>query len=198
MRIEQIIKNAYYNPKTGFQSSAKLYKKLKIKYPEITHSKLSDVINAQQTHQIHTISKLTTEHYNQTKALGFGEIQMDLLDLSVYKSQNNGYRYILMAVDIYSRKLFTRPLKTKNARETLNATIEIKKEMEPIKIESIVLDKGKEYNNSLFKTHFKEPAQGAVVVGLRPTRTPRLARRCGQGPRGLNFFLKNQTSLILV
>ena len=156
MRIEQIIKNSYYNPKTGFQSSAKLYKKLKIKYPEITHSKISDVINAQQTHQIHTIAKLTTEHYNQTKALGFGEIQMDLLDLSVYKSQNNGYRYILMATDIYSRKLFTRPLKTKSARETLNATKLIEKEMEPIKIESIILDKGKEYNNSLFKTHFKD------------------------------------------
>ena len=80
---------------------------------------------------------------------------MDLLDLSIYKSQNNGYRYILMATDIYSRKLFTRPLKTKNARETLEAVIEIEKEMKPIKIQSIVLDKGKEYDNSLFKTHFK-------------------------------------------
>ena len=131
MRIEQIIKNTYYNPKTGFQSSIKLYKKLKIKYPEISLSKISDVINAQQTHQIHTIPKLTTEHYNQTRAFGFGEIQMDLLDLSVYKSQNNQFRYILMATDIYSRKLFTRPLKTKNARETLNALLKLKKKWNP-------------------------------------------------------------------
>ena len=39
--------------------------------------------------------------------------QVDLTDMSVYCEYNEGYRYILMVIDIFSQYGFSEPLKTK-------------------------------------------------------------------------------------
>ena len=46
----QDIYNAYYDPKTGFQSVDKLYRKLEDK--GITRNQIKDFINNQEVHQI--------------------------------------------------------------------------------------------------------------------------------------------------
>ena len=46
-----MIYNAYYDPKTGFQSGEKLYRKLKDK--GITRNQIKDFINNQEVHQLH-------------------------------------------------------------------------------------------------------------------------------------------------
>ena len=45
--------------------------------------------------------------------------QIDLLDYKNYSHQNKGYKYILIAVDIFTRQAFAAPLKNKSAAETL-------------------------------------------------------------------------------
>lgn len=102
--MEQIIKDAFYNPQTGFGSSQKLYQKLKRKHPTITLNQIRIFIKSQETNQIHTKQKKSIDTQNQTISYGFGELQIDLFDLSIYQAQNKKYRYILMVVDIYSRK----------------------------------------------------------------------------------------------
>ena len=133
-------------------SAAKLTRKLQRTHPEITQREVRDYLNTQATQQVH--SKIKTgarEYQNKTIAFGIGELQIDLLDLGVYSSKNNGYKYVLMVCDIYSRKLFTKPLRKKTATETLRAMKLIEEEMKPIMICSIIADRGLEFNNKFLK-----------------------------------------------
>ena len=41
------------------------------------------------------------------------QLQMDLVDMQQWSAENDGYRYIILAVDCFSRYTFSRPLKTK-------------------------------------------------------------------------------------
>ena len=47
--------------------------------------------------------------------------QVDLTDMSANSEYNEGYRYILMVIDIFSRYGFTEPLKTKERKEVSEA-----------------------------------------------------------------------------
>ena len=110
----------------------------------------------QATQQMHSKIKTgASEYQNKTIAFGIGELQIDLLDLSLSINKNSHYKYVLMVCDIYSRKLFTKPLKKKTATETLKAMKKIQEEMKPVMIRSIIADRGLEFNNRYFKEHFK-------------------------------------------
>ena len=45
----------------------------------------------------------------------------DLVQMDKFNDENNGYKYILTCIDLYSRYAWVRPLKTKNAIEVKNA-----------------------------------------------------------------------------
>src|SRR4051812_24450550 len=111
--LQNVLRKSYYDPENGLTSAQKLYKKLKPKHPKVTLKLINDFINNQAVAQVH--HKKVKPEYNQILALGFGELQIDLLDLSEYKSHNDGFRYILVAVDVYSRMVFCRPMKKKDS-----------------------------------------------------------------------------------
>lgn len=64
--------------------------------------------------------------------------QADLFDLQKISRQNNGYRYILLVVDTFSRLIKVRPLKSKNANDTATA---IKEVFEEFKKEDLLAPK---------------------------------------------------------
>lgn len=94
--MESIIRQAYYDPEQGFQSAIKLYKKLRINHPEITLKQVKEFIKSQETNQIHAKQVIPEKEYNQIIAVGIGQFQCDLLDLSNYKRENSNYRYLLV------------------------------------------------------------------------------------------------------
>jgi hypothetical protein len=47
------------------------------------------------------------------------QIVMDLIDLQKYARENDNYRYVLVLIDGFSRKLYTEPLKRKDAKTVL-------------------------------------------------------------------------------
>jgi hypothetical protein len=51
----------------------------------------------------------------------FNRLQLDIFVLKKYESSNNGYAYILCIMDIFSRKAWAYPLKTKSLSDTLPA-----------------------------------------------------------------------------
>ena len=58
------------------------------------------------------------------------QLQMDLVDMQQWSAENDGYRYILLAVDCFSRYAFSRPLKTKQGPVVALAIKEILDEAE--------------------------------------------------------------------
>jgi len=75
------------------------------------------------------------------------EFQMDLLDLSQFYKTNNHYRYIMLVVDIFSRKAYAEPLKRKTPNLVL---IALKKIFENSGFpKTIASDNGSEWKNVL-------------------------------------------------
>lgn len=76
---------------------------------------------------------------------------MDLVDMIEWADQNDGEKYMLNVVDVFTRFAWSRPMKTKNATDTFAAFISIVDETKR-KPKKIWVDRGSEFNNRIFKT----------------------------------------------
>ena len=78
----------------------------------------------------------------------FEIIQLDIVDMSNLAAANKNYKYLLVAIDVYSRLAFVVPMKNKTATTVNTALIEILDHTEP---NSITTDQGSEFINASFK-----------------------------------------------
>lgn len=92
-------------------------------------------------------------HYKQIGLLDTYEV--DLIDIQNYAKENDNHKYILIAIDIFSKFMYARPLKTKTALNTANAMrdIFVKSQKWPKRIHS---DRGSEFYGSQFKKLLSE------------------------------------------
>ena len=82
------------------------------------------------------------------------QLQMDLVDMQQWSTENDSYRYVLLAVDCFSRYAYSIPLKTKQGPAVALAKKEILDEVESHidhKIKKIQADQGKVFYNNLVK-----------------------------------------------
>jgi hypothetical protein len=78
------------------------------------------------------------------------QLVIDLIDTQRYSKENSGYRYILIAVDGFSRKMYTIPLKNKTGKVLVGAMKRIFKQM--VRIPRYVQsDDGTEFTNKEFQ-----------------------------------------------
>jgi len=108
---EQLLNKIYYEDKFLFGRD-KLFDLLKTKYPEynISRRMLMYWLKNQEVYQVNARAPRTksSKAFNVKKA---GYVQIDLIDMS--SNPERGFFWILTAVDIYSKKAFAIPLKTK-------------------------------------------------------------------------------------
>lgn len=106
--------------------------------------------------------------------------QVDLLDYQKLASYNDGYKYILVDVDVFSKKLFLRAVKTKGALSIVDAFKDLFKKWDKI-VFSVQSDQGREFVNEplqkLFKSrgikHFYTKSDLKSSIAERTIRTIR-------------------------
>lgn len=81
--------------------------------------------------------------------------QIDLAEMQQYAGENDGYRYIVVCINCYSKFVYTRPVKNKTGVEVTQAMKSIIEEASyaPKNLQS---DQGKEFYNSNFQTLMKK------------------------------------------
>jgi len=89
------------------------------------------------------------------KTSGINDLwQMDLLEMIPFAKVNNGYKYILTCIDVFSRFARALPLKTKSANDVADALQIMFKHQKPKHVQT---DEGKEFYNAkvgaLLKKH---------------------------------------------
>lgn len=147
---EKIISRIYNNPETGFQSATKLFKKLKEKHPDITLKEIKDFINNQDAKQVVAKKK---ETFGRIRTWDINRIyQADLLDMGKYESFNDGYKWIMTVIDVYSRYAWAIPLKSKSDTITAPA-FENGFKNYPV---NLTTDNGKEFTASTFQKMLNE------------------------------------------
>lgn len=137
----------------GYPSAEVLHKILKSNGEETKLDDVKEVINEQLAYQLHRKPKKTIKSH--LVAYWPNQIWMgDLLDMQNFSKKNNGYRYVLIIVDIFTRKAFAKALKNKEKDTVLNALKEITKENGfPTKF---ISDNGSEFINKSFKEYLAD------------------------------------------
>ncbi len=80
------------------------------------------------------------------------QIQCDLLDISEFYRYNSGVRFLLVCIDCFSRYVWVKPLKSKQANEVVQAFRELIEEWQPELPKQITVDQGTEFKNAPVKT----------------------------------------------
>ena len=81
------------------------------------------------------------------------QFDADLSDVNNIAKDNDGIRYLLFVIDIFSRFLWVKPLKNKTAKSVLDALKEVLKKRKPVRMR---VDKGSEFVNRWVKKYLKD------------------------------------------
>lgn len=110
-----------------------------------------DEIKAQIVKEIYgnARKRFPTRSYIQ-KGL-FDTLSIDLADMSEFAEENDGCTFLLVVIDIFSKKLYVRPLKRKTMKEVAENMEDILKDIK-YKVTNIQSDNGTEFKNKVFKS----------------------------------------------
>jgi hypothetical protein len=130
-----------------------LYRLMKQKKQNVTHKQVVNWLAEQEAYNLH---KPIRRRFLRRKifARGIDYLwQADLVDMTHLADHNEGYRFLLTVIDVFSKYAWTVPLKRKDAKSVAEAFDEIFTERKPQKLQT---DKGKEFVNSTFQKKLEE------------------------------------------
>ena len=180
---EQLLTRLYYDPKSsaGYASIDKL-----VAASNLPRATVLKWLRAQPTYTLHAPAR--SKGY-PTRAYIVHDIdeqwQADLADMGALERYNNGYRFILTVIDLFSRYAWARPLRTKRGREVAAAFANIfqRDGRVPKRVQT---DQGREFENQAVRTLFnkynielfsiKSAYKAAVVERFNRTLKGRLYR----------------------
>lgn len=150
-KMEDVLKNVYYNIEhpASFSGVLKLSKATKVPI-----KKTKEWLATQDTYTLH---KPVRYKFQRRKVLSYGIgdlLQCDLIDLSKFAKYNKGVKYLLTAIDVFSKYGYAIPLKNKNAVSLLAAFKSLFKKLGVVKVKHVNTDKGKEFFNSALRKFF--------------------------------------------
>jgi hypothetical protein len=113
MSNENLIHQAFNDPKQGFISASRLYRKLRQQTPGITFKEVNDVlareVRKQQFQPLPRPAKFDTISAPYPRA----NYQCDLADMQNLKGFNDGVGYVCLVIDVYSRYALWLPCRSK-------------------------------------------------------------------------------------
>ena len=139
--------------KYKYPSTMKFYKIMKKINPDIKFEDIDQFVKSQKSYQLHKKQSNKIQGHiiaYRENALWF----MDLLDMSNYSRQNIGFKWILLAIDTFTRKAYAEKLKNKTKFEVKHGFENIYNDSGPITL--IITDSGNEFLNKPMQDLFKE------------------------------------------
>lgn len=112
--------------------------------------KLARMTKQQIVQEIHRYARKNFERRKYSMRGIADTLQADLIDMQQFKGINRGYRYILIVIDVFSKRAYAQPLKDKTAKSTA-AAIEIILNQVGQPIRNLQTDDGKEFFNGTMK-----------------------------------------------
>jgi len=116
----------------------------------VTLSRIKKILSGVEGYTLHREFReqprnITYKHFKRY------QFQMDLVEVGQFSNKNDGIRYLLNCIDIFTRYAFVRPVKDKSAKTILVAFQSILQEAQTKPL-MVVMDKGTEFMNQQFKT----------------------------------------------
>ncbi|KAJ8912744.1 hypothetical protein NQ315_016700 [Exocentrus adspersus] len=114
------------------------------------HQVKEDIVN-----ELHKPARINFKRRRTIKVLN-DLLQADLIDLISYSKKNNGYKYVLIVINCFSKFVWTEPPINKSAQEVANAMNKILQRSKKIPKKNLQTDMGKEFYNTNFNKLMKK------------------------------------------
>ena len=111
-----------------------------------------------QTQRAYSFHKPAQKRYTRNKTIVYGidsQWQADLADMQALASENNGIKYLLTCIDVFSKFAWVIPVKDKSAKTMLEALDHLLHQSAPRKPKKLQTDKGTEFLNKQFQNKLK-------------------------------------------
>lgn len=144
---DQVLHSIYYDARheASFSGAAKLLTAARKISRDITKQQVVEWLRKQTTYTLHKQARKRFRR-NPFISTAIGEhCQADLVDLSMFKRENDGYSFLLTFIDIFSKKATAVPLKTKEMKEVASA---FKTVFRDFVCSNILTDRGTEFRNT--------------------------------------------------
>ena len=122
-----------------------LTRALQLKVPGASRESVETYLQSQQAYTLH---KPARRHYIRNKVYVAGidaQWQADLADMQGIARQNDGMRYILTVIDVFSMFAWAVPVKSKDAGSVADGFSQVLRLASPRKPKRLQTDKGKEF-----------------------------------------------------
>jgi hypothetical protein len=181
----KLLDRLYNDPESpaGFAGVDQLWAEARKKLKHIPRDAIVKYLEGHRTYTIHRPRRL---HFLRSRTVPAGyltDFQADLADMQWISRFNNGYRYILVGIDVLSKRVFAAPLKSKNAKEMVAGFEHLFKHIEMLP-HRVYTDKGKEFTNKDLRAWFDEkdiqkhqPNSSTVKAALAENCIKRLKSR---------------------
>ena len=154
--MDKYLSSIYYDPKHpgSYAGPAKLYKVVKAAGKKITLHQIREWLKGQETYTLH---RRVRHKFPRNRVVVAGiddQWDTDLMDMVSLSKHNDGVKYVLVAIDIFSRYTWMRPLKSKQGKDVIEAFASIFSEGR--KPRALRSDKGTEYTGRLTQQYLRE------------------------------------------
>lgn len=146
---DTLIEKYFTAPNTGFVDANRLYERIKEGGHKINLKQVKEWYDKQEVNQVYKQPNITRK-FNKIECPfnSVGCLQVDLMDISNISRQNKGFHFILNCIDIYSRYVWSFPLKNKTSTSTHGAIekiLQVIKKQYPDNTIAITTDEGNEF-----------------------------------------------------
>ena len=156
-----LLENLFYSPNTLYTSVKSLYDAVKNK--GIKQSEVREFVQKQEVNQLFKTQTKIKHYYPIVAKYKFDILQIDLVDMSDISSSNNGFKYLLVAVDVFSRLAFVVPMKNKEQKTIIDAMQDVTEVTEPT---TINCDLGSEFVSKSFKNMMEKQGTDINYVSV--------------------------------
>ncbi|KAL3071940.1 hypothetical protein niasHS_017233 [Heterodera schachtii] len=153
----------------GYAGASALYTAVKKKHPKLKRAEFEDFLQRNITY---TLFKPKRDKFRRLRTVPMGfmtgelcwgklrlihgsDVQADLADFQALSRKNSGYRYLLLAVDVLSRRMFGAPVKSKRPVDMKRAFEELFEQM-PRVPDTLYTDRGLEFVAKPLKEFYAE------------------------------------------
>jgi hypothetical protein len=166
--VNTFLQKAFFDPSSpaSFSGPKKLLEYGKSK--NIRNISLSKVIAWLKKNDIYTLRRKVTRKFDRTKVYvphPNYEWDLDLMDMQDYAKENDGFKYVIVMIDLFSRFGHTVPIKGKTANFVIDGMKTVFDKVKPVWIRT---DKGGEFLNKKVKDYLKKEKIGHIVTQNEP------------------------------
>lgn len=143
---QEVIRRVYTDPDSpvAYSSVNNVLGAVRKVFPKMTRAKVEDVLQRITAYTIHRPRRVRFKRLRTVPAGFMSDVQVDLADFQDVAEHNDNFKYLLVGVDVLSRRVFTAPVKSKHSHNMIAAFKLLFRQM-PMLPRRIFSDKGKEF-----------------------------------------------------